>query len=245
MVAPLACRLLQKPFNMSTNHPRLALLFATALSFAPVAAHATISKAMEFDAKVENAASIVVGKVISQRSEWDPARKWILTYSTFQVEKTLKGMPAQQVTIVTPGGTVGEVTQEVVGVPQFEKGDEHVVFVRDSKAGPTVLYLEQGAYEVVRDDRGDRIVKPLVSSAVLVDEQRGRAVAPESPRSLRSFEDGIRKSILQRDVQRMKMLEQKKAEESSIWYQLQRNKALVLLAIVGFALATWQFMKRS
>mgnify|MGYP006176776515 CR=1 FL=1 len=51
---------------------------------------------------------------------------------------------------VTPGGIVGSVAQEVVGVPKFRKGDEHVVFVRQSKAGPTVLYLEQGAYRISR-----------------------------------------------------------------------------------------------
>jgi len=200
---------------------------------------------MEFDAKVENAASIVVGKVVSQRSEWDAGRKWILTYSTIQVEKTLKGTPAQQVTIVTPGGTVGNIAQDVIGVPKFREGDEHVVFVRNSQAGPTVLYLEQGAYSVEKNDRGERMVRPLVSSAVLVDTQRGKAVEPEGIRPLRDFETGVRKSIQHRDTMRMKMIEQKQREEKSLWTQIQRNRVLVLLAIVGAMLATWQLFKRS
>jgi hypothetical protein len=220
-------------------------MFAAALSLAPVGAEATISKAMEFDAKVENAASIVVGKVISQRSEWDPARKWILTYSTFQVEKTLKGAPAQQVTIVTPGGTVGDISQDVIGVPKFREGDEHVVFVRNSQAGPTVLYLEQGAYNIVKDERGGRIVEPHSSGAVLIDTQRGRAADAERARPLREFEEGVRKTALHRDTLRMKMIKEKQLEERSLWNQIQRNKALVLLALIGAMLATWQLVKRS
>ena len=42
----------------------LSLTFAAALLLAPLTAEATISRAMKFDEKVENAAAIVVGKCI-------------------------------------------------------------------------------------------------------------------------------------------------------------------------------------
>ncbi|HEX2059636.1 MAG TPA: hypothetical protein VHK90_02745, partial [Thermoanaerobaculia bacterium] len=221
------------------------LSFAAVLTLIPVTAEATISRAMQFEDKVENAAAIVLGKCIRQTSQWDAARNWILTYSTFQVEKTLKGQPAREITIVTPGGQVGEIAQEVVGVPKFRQGDEHVVFVRNSSAGPTVLYLEQGAYKVVKDDRGDREVRPLVSTAVLVDTQRGTAIAPERPRPLRNFEENVRETVRRREQLRMQMLEREKQRQASLWYQLQRNKTLVLLALVGAVLATWQILKRT
>lgn len=227
---------------MSANKYR-ALALAATLSLVPVSAHATITRAIEFDTKVENAAAIVVGKVIAQESRWDSAHKWILTYSTFQVEKTMKGAQAQQITIVTPGGQVGEVAQEVSGVPKFMKGEDHVVFVRNSQAGPTVLYFEQGAYRVVKEGH-DRIVQPLVSTAVLVDTQRGIAVAPERPRSLRDFEGHVQDRIRHREAVRMKMIEERKREQASFWNQVQRNKILVALALVGAVLATWQLLKR-
>lgn len=229
---------------MRSNNYRIALTLAAAVALTPVTAEATISRAMQFDDKVENAATIVLGKVVRQQAQWDAERKWILTYSTLQVEKTLKGQPSQEITIVTPGGIVGSVAQEVVGVPKFRQGDEHVVFVRQSKAGPTVLYLEQGAYRV-DNESGSRIVKPLVSSAVLVDSQRGTAVAPEHPRPLRQFEGEVQSTIRRGEQQRMRMIEQKKLQESSFLYQLQKNKVLVLLALVGAVLATWQLVKRS
>jgi hypothetical protein len=85
---------------------RNAFALAALLVLVPVAADATIAQAMKFDDKVENAEAIIVGTCVAQRSQWDPARNWILTYSTFRIEKTLKGVPAQEITIVTPGGTV-------------------------------------------------------------------------------------------------------------------------------------------
>lgn len=229
---------------MASNNSRLALSFAAVLAFVPVAAEATISRAIEFDDKVEKAAAIVVGKVVAQESRWDTANKRILTYSTFEVEKTLKGSQGGRTTIVTPGGVVGDVVQEFVGVPTFHVGDEHVVFVRNTSAGPTVLYFDQGAYRVARD-RNERMVYPLVSNAVLVDTQRGLAVAPEQPRSLREFETRVRGSHERRQRYRMDMIERERQQQASIWNQIKQNKVLVLLALAGALLASWQLYKRS
>lgn len=230
---------------MATNNQRAALAFVTVLALTPVVAEATIARAVKFDEKVERAASIVVGRVLSQQSSWDANRQRILTYSKFQIDDTLKGFPAREITIVTPGGTVGDVAQDFVGVPRFSTGDEHVVFVRNTRVGPTVLFLDQGAYRVEKDSRGDRFVVPLVSSGVLVDSQRGMAVAPEGPRSLRDFEGSVRESVRRREKMQMEMIDQKKRQEASIWSQVKRNKILVIVALLGAMLATWQFVKRS
>jgi hypothetical protein len=226
---------------MTHNNSRLALAFAAAVAFVPTAAEATIAQAVKFDDKVGTAASIVVGKVVAQQSQWDESGRRILTYSTIQVEKTLKGQQAAQTVIVTPGGQVGDIAQEFVGVPRFAVGEEHVVFTRNTSAGPTVLYLEQGAYRVTADSR-ERMVRPLVSSAVLMDTQRGMAVAPESPRTLREFEGEVRAAGRRFEAVRMKMIEQQRAE-ASFWSQVQRNKLLVTLALLGVLLAAWQFFR--
>jgi hypothetical protein len=229
---------------MPANNSRIALTFAAVLALTPVAVHATISRAMEFDDKVEKAAAIVVGKVVSQESRWDAGQKRILTYSTFQVEKTLKGAQAAQTTIVTPGGVVGNVAQEFVGVPKFHVGDEHVVFVRNTSVGPTVLYFDQGAYRV-SDVDGQRMVQPLVSNAVLVDTQRGMAVAPEDARPMRDFETRVRAAHERRQKYRMELIERKRQQQASFWNQIQSNKILVALGLLGVALASWQLYKRS
>jgi hypothetical protein len=224
---------------------RKAFALAVVLVLVPVAADATIARAVKFDDKVENAAAIVVGKCVAQRAQWDAAHNWILTYSTFRVEKTLKGSPGQEITIVTPGGTVDGITQEIIGVPQFREGEEHALFVRHSQAGPTVLYLEQGDYRVIAD-RGERVVQPVVSSAVLVDTGRGTAVRPESARSLREFEGSVRQTIDRRQKFQMQEMvkRQKEQQQTSLRSQIHRNRGLLALALLGAILATWQLAKR-
>jgi hypothetical protein len=167
-----------------------------------------------------------------------------VTYSTFRVEKTIMGRPAQEITLVVPGGEVNGIHQETIGVPKFDVGDDKVVFVKDTRLGPTVLYFEQGAYDV-DTIRGDRVVKPLVSTSVLVDTQRGMAVTPEEPTTLRDFEQRVRDRIARREqLERMEVLEQKKREEASFGNVLKRNKTLVFLALVGALLATTQLLRR-
>lgn len=222
---------------------RKALALSVLLLLVPVAADATISRAVQFDEKVKDAASIVVGTCISQRSEWDAGHNWVLTYSTFRVSQTLKGNPTQEITIVTPGGTVGGITQEIIGVPQFRQGEEHALFVRNSQAGPTVLYLEQGDYRVV-EERGERLVQPTVSSAVLVDTGRGTAVSPEGRRSMREFEGRVRDTIERHQRYQMEIVKQKKQQQASLRSQLYRNRSLLALALIGALLATWQLSKR-
>jgi len=226
---------------MTANNPRLLLAVALA-ALLPLAADATLSRAVPFEEKVEHAAAIVVGRCVAQESRWDDAHKWILTYSRFRVEKALKGQPVPEVTIVTPGGSVDGTHQDTIGVPKFREGEDVVLFVRNTKAGPTVLYFEQGAYRIVNEGT-ERMVVPATSAAVLIDSQRGKAVTPESPRTLRAFEEGVRETIRRSEAMRMELVERRK-QEASLWRTLQRNKALVILALIGAVLATWQLVKR-
>ena len=221
------------------------LLLAAAFSaLIPMQASTTILRAMSFDDKVDNAAAIVLGKCVDSASRWDAAGKWILTYSTFRIEESIKGQPVQEITLVTPGGIVNGIHQETIGVPKFDIGDDHIVFVKNTSVGPTVLYFEQGAYNV-ENVRGERIVQPSVTAEVLVDTQRGRAVAPEEPTTLRDFEERVHARMRQREeTQRMQMLERQKREQSSLGNVLKHNKTLVLLALIGAVLATLQLIKR-
>lgn len=219
-------------------------LALTLTLFVAVQASATISRAIPFEEKVDNAASIILGKVTDQSTRWDAAHKWILTYSTFRIEKSMKGQPAQEITIVTPGGVVNGIHQETIGVPKFDVGDDHVVFVRNTRSGPTVLYFDQGDY-AVESVRGERVVRPAVSNAVMVDTQRGMAVTPESPSSLREFEDRVRERMrAKQEIEKMQILDQQRRADSSFMRVLERNKLLVALALIGAVIATIQLVKR-
>lgn len=232
---------------MTTKNRWLAsvVLAAVALLLTPVPAEATISRAFTFDEKVEGAAAIFVGTCIRQESRWDEGRRWILTYSTFSIDKLLKGTtPLRELTVVTPGGQVGELRQDTIGVPDFAAGDERVLFIRNTDVGPTVLYFDQGAY-IVERQAGERIVRPVASEAVFVNVKDGGSIVNnEGPRTLRDFEGAVRESIRRRDAIKMKMIEKKQAEEASLRSVLSRNKLLVALALIGAVIATWQLTRR-
>jgi hypothetical protein len=230
---------------MTSNNRFVSLAIATALLAAPVA-HATLAVAAPFEDKVDNAAAIVLGKCVKTESKTDPSGRWIVTYSTFQIEKTMKGSAAGTVTIVTPGGTVGTTRQETIGVPTFHEGDENVLFVKNTESGPTVLYFDQGAYDVTTDSHGDKIVAPVQSTLVKIDTQRGVAVPAELPRTLKAFESNVNDAVLEGRQRRMRyeMIEGKRKQEASIASVMLRYKWIIGIALVGAALATWQLLRR-
>jgi len=232
---------------MTSNNRVCALAISAILAAAP-SVHATLATAASFDQKVSNAASIILGKCVRQESKFDPSGRWILTYSTFQVEKAMKGNAMPEITIVTPGGQVGSLHQSSIGIPAFQPGAENVIFVKNSNAGPTVLYFDQGAYDVKTDARGQRVVTPVPSDLVTIDPQRGVAVAPDNtPQPLPAFEQRVGDTLrdLRNEKNRMDALAAEKLrQEASIWTVVKQNRWTIALALAGIAYATWRLVRR-
>jgi hypothetical protein len=230
---------------MTTNN-RLAPLTALLLvALAVPAAHAAIAQAATFDEKVDNSAAIILGKCVKTEAKFDPSGRWIVTYATFAVEQSMKGDASGQLTVVTPGGTVNGIHQETIGVPTFQAGDEHVVFLRNTRLGPSPLYFDQGTYNVAAGDHGEKLIVPMPSNVIHIDSQRAMAVAPaDEPRTLAAFKSAVSESM--RGTQRrLEMNAMAKAKpQTSIWTTLAANKLLVALALVGIAIAGWQLWRR-
>src|SRR6202007_1174843 len=180
--------------QMTANNRAWALAISAVLAAAPTA-RATLATAATFEQKVDKASSIILGKCVRQESKFDPSGRWIVTYSTFQIEKSMKGAALPEITVVTPGGQVGSLHQSSIGIPAFQQGAENVIFVKNSNLGPTVLYFDQGAYDVKTDANGQRVVAPVPSDMLRIDTQRGIAVAPESAQPLPQFEQRVNDTI--------------------------------------------------
>ena len=230
---------------MTTNN-RLAPLAALLLvTLAIPAAHAAIAQAATFDEKVDNSAAIILGKCVKTEAKFDPSGRWIVTYATFAVEQSMKGDASGQLTVVTPGGTVNGIHQETIGVPVFQAGDEHVVFLRNTRLGPSPLYFDQGTYNVAAGDHGEKLIVPMPSNVIHIDSQRAMAVAPaDEPRTLAAFKSAVSESIrgTQRRLEMNAMAKVK--PQTSIWTTLAANKLLVALALLGVAIAGWQLWRR-
>lgn len=185
----------------------LPLLAALAIAASAPAA-ASVARAVEFEEKVAASDAIVHARVVDSVSAWDASRRFIVTHSTIEVEKALKGTPARRITLVTPGGTVDGIRQETIGVPRLAPGMEKVVFVRESSAGATVAFFDQGVYDIQRDGRGRPTVRPTATALVTIDPASGVASssASEPPMPLAEFE---------RRVQRASLLEEHRAEAAT------------------------------
>ena len=231
---------------MTPNNRIAALAITLALGgVAAPSAHASIATAASFEEKVDNAAAIVVGRCVKNESRWDPSGRWILTYSTFEVSNTIKGAPAQEVTVVVPGGSVGGVHQSSVGLPAFAEGSENVLFIKNTKTGPTVLYFEQGAYNVTTNDRGEKIVAPVASDVVHIDTQRGVAVPAEAPRTLNDFRADVDRAVRAAEKkQRMEMIRGRAQTGPTLTSMIVDNKLILGALLAGLLIAAWQFFRR-
>jgi hypothetical protein len=86
--------------------------------------HATTAKRMDLDQLVSGAQEIVVGKVRDSETSWSGDGRLILTRHRIEVSETLKGVNDGSVEITTIGGTIGDLTLYVAGMPVFEPGQQ-------------------------------------------------------------------------------------------------------------------------
>ena len=84
---------------------------------------------------------VAVGRVAAIRAEWNADKSRILTRVTLSVSEFLKGGDEQAISILTPGGEIGEVGELYFGAPRFAQDEEVVVFV---KRGPNRAYTVTG-----------------------------------------------------------------------------------------------------
>ena len=128
---------------------------------------ATVLLPAEFREIVAGSQVIVYGRVVAVRPEWSSDRSRIDTVVTVTAGSYLKGGPGDTVTFRVPGGQIGRYRNVMVGAPQFQAGEEAILFL--SAAGPSIAHvfgLSQGVFRVRVDARsGRRLVVPPVLTA--------------------------------------------------------------------------------
>lgn len=98
-------------------------------------ARATTVVPPTFGEMVDRADFVFIGKVSESRSEWKTvgANRVIFTLVTFDVQETWKGRSVPAVTLQFLGGTIGDVSLVVAGVPKFNIGESVIVFVEGNE----------------------------------------------------------------------------------------------------------------
>lgn len=164
----------------------LAALGLFALVFAP-SARATTMLFSDLPQLVQKSDAVVRGTVKSVRSRWSSDRSRIVTDVELEVAESLKGSPGSSLLILQPGGVVGEVGQQISGLPSFVEGEEVVVFLeRRGTSAFRVRGMAQGKYRVERSSDGSATVVPelLGDTRVLDPLTRKEVVVTRAPMPL-------------------------------------------------------------
>lgn len=131
---------------------------------------------------VAESRAIVNGRVIQVRAGVDGEGR-IERLVTIGVSRYFKGDLGPEVTFKVPGGQVGRIRTVVVGAPEYEEGQDIVVFL--GARGPSVPYvlgLGQGLFRVVFDAQtATRIVVPPPLEAGLVEQSVARGDTARRP----------------------------------------------------------------
>lgn len=136
--------------------PFLALILALTLSLVPPALHATSVVPPNFSELVNGADAIYRGTVTAVEARRlarpDGAGTMIKTFVTVAIDRALKGPAKNEVTLEFLGGTVGDESLIVSGMPKFAVGDREFVFVQKNglQFCPLVAVMH-GRYRVLRD----------------------------------------------------------------------------------------------
>lgn len=123
------------------------LLLSTIL--APAVARASIVMALDLPDLVRQADHIALVDVVSQRSAWDSRHERIISTVELAVVERWKGAAkpgaaSDHITVVQPGGTVGDLTMTVTGLSTFSPGERALVFLRGASTNAQVLGMSQG-----------------------------------------------------------------------------------------------------
>jgi hypothetical protein len=115
-----------------------------------------------FPELVAEAESIFRGRVTDiavRRSSAPDGTPVIKTHVTFAAERTLKGPERASVTLEFLGGTIGDESLFVTGLPRFELGSTDYLFVeRNGVQFCPLVAVRHGRYRVLRDAAGREFV---------------------------------------------------------------------------------------
>jgi hypothetical protein len=129
---------------------RSSFLFALlplGISLAASGITATTLARMSVEQMSQTAPVIVRARCLANSTRWDAGEIW--TFSTFAVEEVWKGSVPAQITVRLLGGTAGNLTSTVAGIPRFRPGETVVLFLELTSRGDlSVLSWQQGTFRV-------------------------------------------------------------------------------------------------
>lgn len=93
---------------------------------------------------------IIEGTVVKVESKWDEDQTSIFTCSNLSIEKYIKGTPLgeKELQIVTPGGTVGDISQWVEDQPILHEGKRVRIYLQENNGEFSIVCAQFGVEEI-------------------------------------------------------------------------------------------------
>jgi hypothetical protein len=135
----------------------LALVAASSAAIYPPARATTLKRMSVPD--LSRAAHVVVrARSVTSSTRWDAGEIW--TFTTFDVEETWKGFAPAQITVRLLGGSAGNFTSTVSGVPRFAPGEELILFLERTPAQDfSIVSWMQGTFRIAHNrTTGEEII---------------------------------------------------------------------------------------
>lgn len=165
--------------------PGLVLLMAAAAMVTPAARALTVIPPT-FEELVSTAEIVIDGEVTGVRAELSSyqGRPLVYTFVAIRVLDVLKGAPGGSIELRILGGTVGDVTLQVSGVPKFKVGERNLFFIEgNGEIFCPLVAVPHGYYPVARraSDGAEIVLRsngePLEDVAEVVEELHSHAKA--------------------------------------------------------------------
>ncbi len=119
---------------------------------------------------------IILGEVKDKVSFWGEGQKKIFTRITIEVSEVVKGENVEKMlTIVQPGGEVGNIGMKVQGLANFNIGEEALLFLRKSERDYIVVGLAQGKISVMEEKESGKKIAQRNSTDLMVQSMKGQA----------------------------------------------------------------------
>ena len=151
---------------------------------------------MSTDELVQQSQVIATGRCIETHTSW--VGRTLFTFATIQVSETLKGEPAQTLTVATLGGVDMNrripVGMRVPGAPGFRAQEEVFLFLNPSTnpSGFAVTGLAAGKFSIIDDGQGNKVISSQAVVAHGVVESR---IGAKHSLKLEELKENVRRQL--------------------------------------------------
>ena len=125
---------------------------------------------IQTDELARNSYDIVFAKCISSEVKKDKKSGLIFTYYKFKIEDSINEKYSDELNLRIFGGRLGDISNKVNGLPEFNENEEVVLFVGDKNSDgyPVMQSFYFGIFRVKEDKDGNKFITSPVTGLDIV-----------------------------------------------------------------------------